>query len=784
MDGNAIYQGFIDRGLGAPQAAALAGNSQQESSFNPAAMNQGSGAGGLFQWRKERLQGLLDFAKASGRNPIDPNVQMDYVVHELQGPESKAAAALNAATDIPSANAAVAKYLRYNPQTEAGNRLQYSLAFGNQGSTVAQKPDVSSQLDAIFSAPTATPAAAIDQDTSSALDSIFGQTLNPFGTTSQPGTPQYVKDAAAFLKAGGQKPVANPEEHPELAPPQDSVPGWMRAFSANAVEGVPIAGAYARQARNALIGPAAESQMEGVENQARADNPLAATAGSVFGSVAPLAAGGATALGAKALGTAADYGAGTVGNLLFRAGLGGLSSGAIEGADTLARGGSLNEAERNALLAGGLGVAASPAAAALGTVKGAFAKAAVGAGLGAAAGGAGTLVEGGTPQQAGQNALIGAGAGAGLGAATSAVGTIANRLMQGGVAPEAAGLADKAINQFGIPLGAADISSNPMVKIAKSVVDKMPFSGGTTSTAAQNAAFTRAVANEMGTDASALTPDVMSATRNRIGDVFDSVADRVPTVPADEQFQNDMLQAMEDAEGSLGADKMAPFNKQVDAILKTFGAGNAITGQQFLSLTDKKSILSKAIAAGGDLGNAASGLKDALYGAMERAAPADVLPDLQKARYQWKVMRSIEDNVAKSTDGTLSPPTLMSTVVKNFPNMAYDGAGNMGDLARIGQMFLKAPGSSNTAERTIVNSLLGGGGLAGVVTAPHIAIPALAGTLATSTAAGAAMRSKWLANSLIRGPQAFNPGMNMLTRSAVPVLTPPLQNALLSAAAQ
>jgi len=791
-NGDAVYQGLIARGFSAPQAAVLAGNAQQESSFNPNAVNPTSGAYGLMQWLGPRRTALNNYAQSTGRSAADPNAQLDFIATEMNGPEAGNVKDFLTAPDVSSANAALKQYLRYGAN-EGGNRLQYSMAFANggQGNSMAKSPvplappDTSKALDDIFgatsSAASTSSSQPVDAATGQSLNAIFGPDTNAFGTTSKPGTPQFAQDAIAYVKAGKPAPIPASGPPPEASPQGDVVPGWARAFSENAVNSVPIAGPAIHTLRNDLMGPSGGAQMDALGQSALAANPLAAGAGSVFGTVAPFLAVGPETLGAKVLGTATDYGLGTVGNLAARTAADGLSAGAIAAGDTLARGGSLEDAKHNALVGGIVGGAAAPVASALGSVGGLIGKSAVGAGAGAALGGGATLANGGSLQDAGQNALIGAGAGAGVGAGASVVGTLANRLMQGGIAPDAAALADKAINQFGIPLGAADVSGNPMVKVAKSVVDKMPFSGGTTSNAAQNAAFTHAVANEMGTDATALTPDVMSATRDRIGKVFDGVATSVPSIPADTQFQNDVLQAMQDAEGSLGADKMKPFNNQVDNILKTFGGGNAITGQQFLSLTDKNSILSKAIANGGDLGNAASGLKDALYGAMERAAPPDVIPALQQARYQWKVMRSIEDNVAKSTDGVLSPPTLMQAVVKNFPNMAYDGAGNMGDLARIGQRFLKSPGSSQTSERGVINNLLTGGGLAGLVTAPHIAIPALAGTLGASTAAGAAMRSRWLANSLIR-PQTYDPTMNIFTRAAVPAVTPPVQNALLGPA--
>ena len=54
-------------------------------------------------------------------------------------------------------------------------------------------------------------------------------------------------------------------------------------------------------------------------------------------------------------------------------------------------------------------------------------------------------------------------------------------------------------------------------------------------------------------------------------------------------------------------------------------------------------------------------------------------------------MKTIEPLVAKSPTGDISPALLMSQVNKSYGGMAYNGGGDMGDLARIGQKFLKEP---------------------------------------------------------------------------------------------
>lgn len=122
MDGLQIVQGLIQRGYSPHAAAALAGHMLQESGGNPAAVNRDEGANGLMQWRLDRWEGLQNFAKAQGKSPTDPEVQLDFVGKELAGPEKKAGSAFLAAPDVASASAALKPYIRFGDDS-AGARL-------------------------------------------------------------------------------------------------------------------------------------------------------------------------------------------------------------------------------------------------------------------------------------------------------------------------------------------------------------------------------------------------------------------------------------------------------------------------------------------------------------------------------------------------------------------------------------------------------------------------------------------------------------------------------------
>jgi hypothetical protein len=132
---------LTSQGYSPVQAAAIAGNIQQESSGNPSALNQGEGAYGLIQWRLDRRKALEDFAKSRGTSPADPYAQLDFIGHEMRGTESRNAAPFLAAQDLPSANSALKRYIRYGDDSE-GTRLTNAagLLGGNFGQPSAPQP--------------------------------------------------------------------------------------------------------------------------------------------------------------------------------------------------------------------------------------------------------------------------------------------------------------------------------------------------------------------------------------------------------------------------------------------------------------------------------------------------------------------------------------------------------------------------------------------------------------------------------------------------------------------
>ncbi|MBI2810467.1 MAG: hypothetical protein HYX67_06540 [Candidatus Melainabacteria bacterium] len=125
-----LYDYFTEHGFTPAQASGILGNIQTESSFKTSAYNAGEGAIGLCQWEGGRRTDLENFARSEGKPVTDWHVQADFIMHELNGKESGAMAAIKAA-NTPQ-EAAMAFQSKYERSASLGDRA------ANAGNIYAQ----------------------------------------------------------------------------------------------------------------------------------------------------------------------------------------------------------------------------------------------------------------------------------------------------------------------------------------------------------------------------------------------------------------------------------------------------------------------------------------------------------------------------------------------------------------------------------------------------------------------------------------------------------------------
>lgn len=154
----AIRAGLVKRGLPEHAANGILMNLQDESGLNPS-INEASplvpgsrGGFGLAQWTGPRRKGLEAFAAERGVPVDDTDMQLDFLMSELQGPEAGAMKSLAASQDAGSAAAAFARDFLRPAQSHLDSRVAKYLGSGG-----APKPAQVASLDPVIGMPPASP---------------------------------------------------------------------------------------------------------------------------------------------------------------------------------------------------------------------------------------------------------------------------------------------------------------------------------------------------------------------------------------------------------------------------------------------------------------------------------------------------------------------------------------------------------------------------------------------------------------------------------------------------
>lgn len=349
-----------------------------------------------------------------------------------------------------------------------------------------------------------------------------------------------------------------------------------------------------------------------------------------------------------------------------------------------------------------------------------------------------------------------------------------------GVSRPNAELGDIARTKYNIPIGAPDLTDNTIIRIGADQAGKLPFSGARPAAEAKQAAWQNAIAKEMGDPAATnFRPEVLGPNATRISKGFADVAQRTSITPAETaQLERDLDGVLYNSKRLLEPGAREPLENQI-ADIKQFIKDNngTISGDAYQRLTRSDSLLSKLERRQGGVEDLASDVRDHLDDAFVRSAAPGDQEALTRLRYQYRVMRTVDQLAAKSKTGDISPDGFMEKVVAasrkyDAPTggIAYTGGGNIGELARIGKLMRAAP-NSGTADRAWVNAAMGaysGGSLAAGMA--HLLDPSVAigvpAVLAANRAAGSYLRSGALANRLIEGAMGTAPTLqNQLMRA-------------------
>jgi hypothetical protein len=303
--------------------------------------------------------------------------------------------------------------------------------------------------------------------------------------------------------------------------------------------------------------------------------------------------------------------------------------------------------------------------------------------------------------------LVGAGAGALKKAITPQIKETAQRTVD---------LAKK----YNIPLGLDDLTDSNFYKYMVSEGQNLPFSGGGSKAETQLKAFTKAVAKSIGLeDADRLTPANMNKAFDTVGKKFDDLTKGKSFSMTDDALDN--LSGIEEAVngGTYGQDGIRLFKIYTDDLFSRL-KNDVLDGDSLAKLRNKFARISRS-GTNPDAKGLAKDFENVLIDMIGENAP----DALKTAKYQYKNLIAVEPLAQKvQVDGFISPSLLSNRVAGVYKRQFTKGkAGELGDLAEIGQAIKQSLPQSGTAPRQAVRDMgLGLGAIGGGFINP--AIPA------------------------------------------------------------
>lgn len=330
------------------------------------------------------------------------------------------------------------------------------------------------------------------------------------------------------------------------------------------------------------------------------------------------------------------------------------------------------------------------------------------------------LLGGGTgliqPVASGESRAMNTAVGTGAGIAGQAVGNTVARMIRpvrSTLPAEEARLAAEAARR-NIPLTAGQATGSRPLQIAESVMENMPLTAGPqlAQKQTQQTAFNRAVGQTFGSAEDAITPEVMGQARQRIGQQFTDLASR-NTLQADDALMTGLAQIDDNARRYLTPDVGRVVLNRIDDVMARIENGT-MNGRAYRNLDSE---LGKAArgASNGDLRNALGELRGTLRSAMDRSISEGDRSAWQGARQQYANLMTVAPVAAKNEAGDVSGKTLLSAANTANRNAKFGAPSELAELGRIGRAFVadQVP-NSGTAQRQLMQSLLTGGGGAGV----------------------------------------------------------------------
>lgn len=322
------------------------------------------------------------------------------------------------------------------------------------------------------------------------------------------------------------------------------------------------------------------------------------------------------------------------------------------------------------------------------------------------------------PTAEGESRGFNAGIGAAGGLAGQGIGNAmakALRPVQSSLNPEMQRLVQVAAKE-GIPLDAAAQTGSKPLQVANAVFENLPFTAG--SQAAQNSArqqaFTAAALKRAGIAGVEATPDVLANQKRALGTTFETIAGR-NALDFNGGLGYDLQVIADTASRRLPNGGMAIKNT-VDDILNEAPQG-IMQGSKYQGWRSELGRLAK----GNDSEAHYFGqIKKALDSEFNTQVPALDAEAWKKASREYANLKTILQSMGGSGNaaqaGNIAPTQLAAALRQSVGTEGKAlGRGDLNDLSRVGNLFVRDQvQNSGTAQRQLIQSLLTGGGGAGI----------------------------------------------------------------------
>lgn len=287
----------------------------------------------------------------------------------------------------------------------------------------------------------------------------------------------------------------------------------------------------------------------------------------------------------------------------------------------------------------------------------------------------------------------------------------------------------------GINLSAAQRTGSPALQTFESVMGTLPLTAGPQKAITQNQArqFNRAVLERAGIRSDYASPEVLKQASDRLGREFERVA-AATVVNLDDPFLTRMQDVASRYGNKLPSQQREVFKSFLDDIL---GAGNAMPGAQYQQARSDLTRLAKSYRQNDPAtAGALRGMRDALDDAADRSIPESLRGVWDTARSQWAALRVVDSAMkagqgSAAAAGNIPPGALKQAVANQDPRGFVQGKGQLTDLARVGERFIRdqVPNSGTPGRENMIRLLQGGAAGSGLLSGDPVtalAMPALA----------------------------------------------------------